>query len=143
MESFYIQLTWPQLLIFLQGVQSTFTYMESSYLALQNEVKEKGGIGCYGLFMTDGYVKVQQICVYVVAKVLRVQAGVFQILGLSTFLILEWDPGNIFSLKPACWKICSKNSEQRKLYQFGKCTQARFQVCGGIPSPGQNKEKRC
>ena len=44
MESFDIQpLTWPQLLIFLQGVQSTFTYMESSYLALQNEAKEERG----------------------------------------------------------------------------------------------------
>lgn len=47
MESFDIQpLTWPQLLIFLQGVQSTFTYMESSYLALQNEAKEERGGGC-------------------------------------------------------------------------------------------------
>lgn len=66
-ESFDIQpLTWPQLLIFLQGVQSTFTYMVSSYLALQNEAKkEKGRWTPTGLFLTNGNVKVQQICMYV------------------------------------------------------------------------------
>ena len=66
MESFDIQpLTWPQLLIFLQGVQSTFTYMVSSYLALQNEAKKERGCGCLLVSLTNGNVKVQQIRMYV------------------------------------------------------------------------------
>lgn len=96
----------------------------------------------YWSLMTDGYVKVQQICVYVAQAKVTQRVPSWSLPDLRAIYIPHSGMGpwqHFLFEKPACWKICSEF--EQKALSVWKCTPGQIPgLYGFLAWPEQREE---